>query len=156
MEALVDRSITTSNDAYFFSIIDLELRLVGTFEVNYDESAGFNSALSALTNNGDGTMDEVHVAREALGADMVSLFINNTQYCGLAWLMTSLAGDFSGSAFSVVYYSCAAGNFSFPHELGHNMGSQHDLQNAPGGALYPYSLGWHWGNSTNPGYDGTY
>lgn len=156
MQSLINLAITESNDAYLYSIVDMELNLAGTFEVNYNESSGFSPALSALTSTNDGVMDEVHVAREAFGADMVSLIIDNSGSCGLAYLMTSLAGDFSGSAFSVEHYSCATGNYSFAHELGHNMGSHHDLENAPGGGLYPYSLGWHWGNSSNPGYNGDY
>ncbi len=156
IESLIDLAITESNVAYTASLIDIELNLRGVFEVNYNEAGGFNAALYALRDNSDGLMDEVHVAREALGADMVSLFINHTEFCGLAFLMSSLAGDFSGSAFSVEHYSCAVGNFSFAHELGHNMGAMHDLANSPGGGLFPDSNGWHWGNSTQPGYDGAY
>lgn len=156
MEALIDLAVGESNDAYSFSQINLELNLLGTFEVDYDESVGFSTALVQLRATGDGVIDEVHVAREALGADMVSMLINNPQSCGLAYVMTSLAGDFSSSAFSVEHYTCATGYFSFAHELGHNMGAAHDLDNTPGGALFPYSIGWHWGNSMNPGYDGDY
>ncbi len=156
MEALIDLAIVESNDAYAFSIVDFALNLAGTFEVDYSEGSGFSAALSSLRSLSDGIMDEVHPAREAVGADFVSLIINNPSSCGIGYVMTSLAGNFSGLAFSVEHYSCATGNFSFAHELGHNMGAQHDLENAPSGGLFLDSIGWHWGNSTNPGYDGSY
>ncbi len=156
MESLIDLAIAESNDAYSFSLIDFALNLVGTFEVGYVESAGFSAALGALRTNGDGVMDEVHIARESTGADFVDLIINDGSSCGIGYLMLSETGDFSGSAFSVVHYGCATGNFSFAHELGHNMGAQHDLTQAPGGGLFPDSLGWHWGNSSVPGVDGDY
>lgn len=156
MEALIDLAIVESNDAYLFSLVDFALNLVGAFEVGYVESSGFGSALDSLRVAGDGILDEVHVARESAGADFVSLIISDSSSCGIGYLMTSLLGDFSGSAFSVEHYGCATGNFSFAHELGHNMGAMHDLTQSPGGGLFPDSNGWHWGNSTQPGIDGAY
>jgi hypothetical protein len=57
--------------------------------------------------------------------------------------MTSLSPAFASSAFSVTHYSCAVGNLTFAHELGHNMGCAHDRDNA-GSALYSYSYGHRW------------
>ena len=156
IEALIELSISETNDAYVNSLIDLSLELAGTFEVGYNESAGFSPALSSLASATDGIMDEVHVAREATGADLVSLFIDNGEFCGLAYLMTTLSPAFASSAFSVEWYSCAAGNLTFAHELGHNMGAAHDITQSPGGGLFSYSNGWHWGNSTQPGVNGNY
>jgi hypothetical protein len=43
-------------------------------------------------------------------------------------------------AFSVVSRNCATGYYSFAHELGHNLGCQHDHANAGNGA-YSFSYG---------------
>jgi hypothetical protein len=44
------------------------------------------------------------------------------------------------NAFTVTARSCAVGNLSFAHELGHNMGSQHNPENGSG-PTFPYGFG---------------
>ena len=46
--------------------------------------------------------------------------------------MTSPGTWFASSAFNVVDWSCAAGNLSLAHELGHNEGMHHYPANASG------------------------
>jgi hypothetical protein len=50
------------------------------------------------------------------------------------------------NAFTVTVRSCAVGNLSFAHELGHNMGSAHNPENGSG-ATYSYGYG-HWVNGS--------
>ena len=83
-------------------------------------------------------------------ADMVHLFLWDAQGCsGIAYLLTKnrSARSFSGSAFGV---TLARGDFepTFAHEIGHNMGANHDPQNAGNyeegrhtSAVYPYAYG---------------
>jgi hypothetical protein len=152
MQALINLAVDESNFAYQFSQITPRLRLVYQQEVPYTETGSMNVDLDRLTGTGDGFVDQVHALRDTYGADMVSMFIENTNLCGLAWLMTALSPGFADSAFSVVTWDCATGNYSFAHELGHNMGCAHDRANAVGGGLYPYSYGWRFvtaGNVTN-------
>ena len=152
MQALINLAVDESNFAYQFSQITPRLRLVYQQEVNYTETGNMNVELDRLTGTADGFIDQVHGLRNTYGADMVSMFIENTDLCGLAWLMTVLTPGFAPNAFSVVTWDCATGNYSFAHELGHNMGCAHDRANAPEGGLYPYSFGWRFvtaGNVTN-------
>lgn len=109
--------------------------------VGYVESGDFGTELSRLRSKTDGHMDQVHGLRDQYGADLVALIIDNNQYCGIAYLMTTLSPGFESNAFSVTWYQCATGNYSFGHELGHNMGCAHDRQNASGG-VFPYSFGY--------------
>jgi peptidyl-Asp metalloendopeptidase len=143
MNALIALAVSESNTGYGNSNVTQRLRLVHTAEVNYSE-AGFNwdTTLSRLTNTADGFMDEVHALRDTYAADAVVLIVNDTFYCGLGWLMTTVSDGFKTFAFSLVSRICAAGNYSFAHELGHNMGSHHDRANASGPAAYPYSYGY--------------
>lgn len=141
MEALINLAIDESNMAYQLSQITPRLRLVHQQEIAYTESGSFDTDLNRLTNPNDGIIDTVHALRNTYGADMVSMWINNTEYCGLAWVMTSLSPGFEDSAFSVVNWDCATGLYTFGHELGHNMGCSHDRQNGSVG-LYSYSYGW--------------
>jgi hypothetical protein len=140
MLALINLAVDESNAAYEASDIATRLRLVHVAQVNYSESGNFSTDLSRLRGTTDGNMDEVHALRNTHGADLVSLIVNNTQYCGIAYLMTNLSTNFNTSGFSVVSRICAAGNLSFAHELGHNMGSTHDHDNASS-SLYAHSFG---------------
>lgn len=144
MQALIALAVEESNTAYQLSNVTQRLRLVHSVETSYDETSGFNAALNALTNKTDGKMDELHALRNQYGADLVCLLIDNSEYCGLAWLMATESPAFESSAFSVVYYDCATGYYSFAHELGHTMGLNHDLANASGGAARPFGYGYRW------------
>jgi hypothetical protein len=142
MQALINLAVAETNTAYSRSAVIPRLRLVHQEEVNYTESGDFSTDLNRLTNPADGFMDNVHALRDAHGADLVSLIIEGTSLCGLAWLMSNESSAFQSNAFSVVARVCATGNFSFGHELGHNMGLQHDRVDAPADGVFPYSHGY--------------
>ena len=75
--------------------------------------------------------------RNTHGADLVSLFVENGQYCGIAWI-----GPSASYGFSVINRGCASGNLSFAHELGHNFGALHDPYVDPGTSPYAYGHGY--------------
>ncbi|HUQ91836.1 MAG TPA: M12 family metallo-peptidase, partial [Bryobacteraceae bacterium] len=143
----IQLAVAETNQGYVNSNIGIDLRLAGTLEVNYDESSGIDAALTRLRGSSDGYMDEVHAARNSLGADMVSLWIEDVGsmggVIGLGYLMTNVSSSFSGLAFSATEQYWAAGpGYAFSHELGHNMGAEHDRLNAGGEGAYPYSYGY--------------
>lgn len=149
--AQVQMAIDVANQAYANSNISIRVRLVYTAEVAYSESGTFDDHLDRLTDSGDGILDSVHSTRNSFGADTVTLFVNDsdpqpdgTGTAGLAWCSLG-----SSNAFSIVNWSAAAGNFSFPHEIGHNQGCDHDRNNgAAGCGEYSYSFGHRFfGNS---------
>lgn len=144
MENLIDLGISETNQGYANSNVIQRLRLVHAEQVNYNENTAspFNDALNAVTNTADGKMDNVLSLRNQYGADLVSLWINNAQYCGLAWQMGTPTSSFESYGYSAVYYNCATGYYSFGHELGHNMGSNHDRANASGPVAYSYSYAY--------------
>jgi peptidyl-Asp metalloendopeptidase len=139
-QAFAQQAVTSTNTAYQNSNINPRLRLVGTLEVSYNESAGtLAAALPWLR-----TDATVAAARDSTKADMVSIIIEDaSDGCGLGYIMTNVGPQFAGSAFSAVLRSCAVGNLSFAHELGHNQGSDHNPENAnpPGSLAYPYAFG---------------
>jgi hypothetical protein len=137
IDAQIQQAIDSANAAYANSGITTRLNLVHTAAVNYDESGDFNTDLNRLTSNSDGYMDEVAALRNTHGADLVSLFIENGQYCGLAWV-----GPSASYGFSVINRGCASGNLSFAHELGHNFGALHDPYVDPGTSPYAYGHGY--------------
>ncbi len=119
--AEIQHAVDRANLAYANSGVGTRLRLVHYRQLAYNESGNFNTDLNRLTNGGDGYMDDVPALRDTHGADLVSLFVENGQYCGIAWL-----GPNAGYGFSVVNRGCAGGYLSFAHELGHNIGARHD------------------------------
>lgn len=150
IEAECQLAVDTANQTYANSQINTRLRLVHTVEVTYDEVGTLPEHLARLQSPNDGIMDNVHTLRNDYGADMVSLLVQDDDggtLCGWGYVMQTLSNSFESSAFSVVNRGCASSNFSLAHELGHNMGCDHDRENTTGGGLYSYSYGWRFTGS---------
>ncbi|MBF0508779.1 MAG: hypothetical protein HQK57_07625 [Deltaproteobacteria bacterium] len=143
MNSTISLAIAETNQGYANSGVTQRVRLVHTEQVTYDETSfDWSTTLNRLTGTSDGFMDNIHAIRDTYGADEVVLLVEDTGFCGLAWLMTTLDNSFKTHAFAVVSRTCATGYYSFAHEMGHNMGCNHDRTNASGGQLYSYSFGY--------------
>ncbi|MCZ6718095.1 MAG: M12 family metallo-peptidase [Gammaproteobacteria bacterium] len=64
--------------------------------------------------------------RDNHDADLVSLIVPSADFCGRAYENYPVTATDEEWAYSVVKGSCALGNYSFAHELGHNIGMRHD------------------------------
>jgi peptidyl-Asp metalloendopeptidase len=139
----IQLGIDETNQSYANSGIAQRVRLVHTAQVSYTETGKGDTDLIRLKSTNDGYLDEVHSLRDTYGADLVSLWVENMDACGIGYLMTNVSTSFAPSGFSVVKRSCATGYYSFGHEMGHNMGAHHDryVTNGEDGA-YPYSHGY--------------
>lgn len=137
----IQLAIDETNQSYANSGIIQRLNLVHSAEVDYSETGSMNTDLDCITYVND-CLDQVHGWRDTYGADMVSFWVESGNYCGLAWLMTSVSESFAPYAFSVVDRGCATGYYSFGHEMGHNMGAHHDRDNASSEGAYSYSYGY--------------
>ena len=140
MQSLIDLAIANTNTSYANGGVTQRVRLVHTQEVSYTE-AGSNTDLSRLQNPSDGFLDNVPTLRDQHGADVVSL-LGNGYGCGLGYMMGTPSSGFASFAYSVVDQTCAAGNLSLAHEMGHNMGLNHDPANASGTPAYTYAYGY--------------
>ena len=136
----IQLAVTTSNTVYTNSGIPITLSLVGTQQMSdYSEtSRSYSQILTDLTGTSDGRMDTVHALRTSLQADLVVYFTERTENCGLAWLYNR----YPQYGFSVVTRSCATSNLSFPHELGHNMGAEHDRSVVSDASSSAYNYGY--------------
>ena len=144
VQSLIDTAIAETNSAYQRSGVTQRVRIVHTVEtsnwvengksVNADTGGfSFGDVLGYLRSTTDGRMDQVHGLRNTYGADAVVLLVDIGGSCGLAYV-----GSNEATAFSVVEWSCATGNYSFGHELGHNMGLNHERTTTGTG----YNYGW--------------
>jgi hypothetical protein len=132
-QAHAQAAIDATNTAYRNSKIRQRVRLVHSQEFVYTESTG-SADLSALRNN-----PTIQALRNTHQADLVAEISEVTGVCGIGYLMGGAAGN-QNNGFTVTARSCAVGNLSFAHELGHNMGSQHNPENGSG-PTYPYGFG---------------
>ena len=115
IEAVIDLMIAETNQAYEEGGVDHRVALVARSEVPYTESGDNGVDLDRLANPSDGYMDEVHALRDRTEADLVHLLFDEGNVGGVAVL---------GGAFGLTCQAC--GGRTFAHELGHNMGLEHD------------------------------
>ncbi len=137
--------VSETNTAYANSGVTPRLRLVGSELITYTEAGDLGVDLGRFQNPSDGFMDVAHTRRDQLGADLVMLVVGDTaaNACGVGYVMTGLSPSFAAFAFTVTAYPCISPNYTFAHELGHNMGSAHAPEDGGGqGSLYAYSFGY--------------
>ena len=126
VEALIDLRVAETNQAYADSDVIQRIDLVFREEVDYVEAGGIQTDLDRLSRTADGFLDEVHALRDVYAADIVHLFEDRdvSDATGIAWGMRDVSHEFESAAFSVS--NVRAENILFAHELGHNMGLNHD------------------------------
>ncbi|HYB98698.1 MAG TPA: M12 family metallo-peptidase [Candidatus Limnocylindrales bacterium] len=143
-EAKIQLAVDAANDAYDNSGMITRIRLAHVAGLDYPEVSPDPAAIvPSLRDPGDGVLDEVHALRNAYLADLV-VFVSHTSdnVCGRAYLMQDVDVSFESSAFSMVLFSCLPGGLTLAHELGHNMGCQHDRVNAGSVPAFPYAYGY--------------
>lgn len=140
IESRILNAVAAANSAYVNSNVGIRLNVVGLHMTDYVETGDITLSLSRLRGTADGYMDEVHSLRNQLGADLVALISEDTNACGVAYVMSNPSSGFASSAFSVTRQGCFGGH-TFAHEIGHNQGNAHDRKNG-GSSAYPYSFGY--------------
>lgn len=138
-QTLLNHLIAKANQTFVDSDIQMQLRLVGSEFVNYNQPSDFsalNDIDAALDNNNSTTPDSslanLATLRNDLGADIVAMIrthdLNEREVCGVAFfprtdsdvlINISNVGISGGS-------NCLN---TFTHEIGHNFGAGHQ-QNA--------------------------
>jgi hypothetical protein len=143
MQALITLGVTETNQMYANSGISTKLRLVHMAEVAYAPTGNPSGDLNAITNPSDGVLDQLHTWRNTYGADLVQL-ITTDAGCGIGWL----GGPFASMAsqqdrgWSVAENDCISPNYTFAHEMGHNMGVHHAPEDGGTGGAFTYSNGF--------------
>lgn len=169
----VHNLVDISNQAFAKSQVAVRARLVHSMKVVYPDATANKTALEEMTGfqapstrtTPAPAFSALRSARDQFGADLVVLLRRFQEpengSCGVAWLIGGGLGTIDRSdqffGYSVVSDGQDAGadgktyfcrEETFAHELGHNMGSQHDSANAKdddGGVSYGafrYSFGW--------------
>ena len=115
--AVIDLMVAEANQAYAAGGLQQRLALVGRSEVPYEETGDSLLDVTRLNDPSDGHLDEAHVLRGRVGADLVHLIVDTERadVGGIAYI---------GGAFGLTVH--LGGGMVFAHELGHNMGLRHD------------------------------
>ncbi len=123
-------------------------RLVDVMEVGTSAGTSVQAALPNLF-GGNGAYAAVKARRDAVGADVVSMFIDTLTDTGTTGVGYSLKGGsvsaFGDWAYNVCAVRAVSTSLVLAHETGHNMGAGHsDTQaQAPGPQRYDYSSGYY-------------
>lgn len=135
--AEIQQTVDVTNASYSRSGIAARYRLVWRGEVNYSETGNSSTDLSQLRDPSDGVLDSLHTTRDSVNADVCTLWVDSLDACGRGYCTAGRA-----DAFNVVQWGCAADNFSQPHEIGHNQGCDHNVEDGGGNCgAYSYSYG---------------
>ncbi len=150
----IEHLVALANQAYSDSQVQIQLRLVAINLVNYSDSTAINTALTDLQNSSNPALvnpafTNISSLRSSYGADLVTLLrphnlaIDPTN-CGLGVLAGSSGQPLQASdGFSVVNDGINCSDYTFAHELGHNMGSAHDRAHSGGSKpFYSYAYGY--------------
>lgn len=141
IRARILQGIADANTGFRQSQVYVTLHLQQMAEVAYTETGNMQSALLAIVATNDGLMDQVHALRNQYGADLVVLVDEDSNYAGISYIMASPNVNFAPYAFSVSGSSYIS-YFTMHHEMGHNMGCDHNRANTAGSRCYPYSYGF--------------
>jgi hypothetical protein len=139
---LINIAVSETNTSYANSRINQRLRLVHAAEVPYTEVSSFSTNLSNLR-LGNGALSDAPAMRDAYRADLVALLVHppSPSACGIAYVMTTVSTAFAPFGVSVTDAACVGG-LTFAHELGHNMGGQHDWYVNTNPRPYSYAHGF--------------
>jgi hypothetical protein len=168
----LNNMVAITNEAYANSQMTGRVRLVHTLQVSFADNTDNGDTLEKLTGYKSGTgpiatdpaFDALRAARDQYGADLVSIVrkFNDPENsgCGIAWMIGgggstidtgdapfgySVVSDGTDSGTDGKTYFCREETLA--HEIGHNLGSQHDQATATEDGkvkqgAYSYSFGY--------------
>lgn len=148
---IINQLAATANQAYIDSQVSLRLRVVHSAQVGYSDDGSNDSTLDALSDGMGSAFANVESLRTQKGADLVVLVrpydYSSHGSCGVAWLNGQNGRTMTADAgYAVVSYGDSSryycDDYTFAHELGHNMGSAHDQAHSSSQGAYPYSYGY--------------
>jgi hypothetical protein len=125
IEPTIQAAMAATNQMLADSCANFRYRLVGLVNTGVANGASDGATVLTSLRNTTGPYAGLHAQRDALGADLVHLYVdsNNLGVCGIAYL--GQVGFFDEEfGMGLTLYGCP--DFVLAHELGHNMSLAHD------------------------------
>ena len=137
IESKIQSAVQAANQAYLNSQVGITMNLVGMRQATIVEGSTMSATKSTLQSDAG-----VANLRNQVAADVVMLVSENTDYCGMANLMSTNSTSFAPYAYGVVGSTCLSSQ-SLAHEAGHVQGLMHDRDNSGTWVpAYPYAYGY--------------
>ena len=125
IDGFIDQMISETNQAYSDSGVKLTVAKhcseLATIEEEYSDDFEYAVELIEKFESMKSSIADLRGS-----ADAAVLLVTNYPVCGLAWF----DGIHDGRTFSVVKKDCAVGKYSFGHEVGHNIGLDHNVESS--------------------------
>lgn len=134
----VELDFVESNRTFVNSDLPVQLENAGIYPLAFDENGkDSNAILAALANLLNQQLGApVRRLRDEHRADLAVMVTDSPAICGRAF-----QNAVKLNAYSVVTWDCLNEEYTFVHEIGHNLGAHHSPGEAAGGQ-FPYGAGY--------------
>lgn len=119
MDATLDLALAESNEGLENSEIDAYIRMLDSMPAaNIDDTGTYGEIFDQAFVD-----PQIASRRNAIGADLVVLIVDNDDWCGMAPYKRVK----DEHAVVIVHWDCVTGTYSFAHEIGHAVGTGHNV-----------------------------
>ncbi|MDG1752161.1 MAG: Calx-beta domain-containing protein [Thalassotalea sp.] len=134
--------VEVTNQIYIDSEVNMQIEIADTLVVDYPDEILSEQALDDITYQSHEAFTNIENIRFEAGADMVALLRPNMDadtVCGIAWGNSEVNNSIN---YMYSHTSIDCPDYVNAHEMGHNMGLAHSLDQGDEGYSFPFARGY--------------